>query len=153
MNAKVTLLDTDIDSGRLARELYHLLDQYPELKSQTQISVTGSHEDDSFDCGNGRIVDLPTEENNYSTVLKAFHGTYIEECVKRYSDYYRWRLLCVTGRKCYSIHSDSIHNLTNLRLHIPIVTNSECFMTFYETYPTEGINNVEFRHLKKTVHT
>ena len=50
------------------------------------------------------------------------------------------------GNKTYTIHHDGPKNK---RIHIPITTNDQCFLCFYDKIPThKSINNVSHYHLE-----
>lgn len=149
MNDLVQIIDTDIDTQRLWEEISHLIDNHL-LHDQNQISITSITGDNDWLCSTGRLIDLPNPERYYSTVNRALEGTYIEECVKRHSKYYRWRILRLRPRHTYSVHTDNLNEHTqNLRLHIPVVTNPECYMCFFESPLRSGESQqVHFEHLE-----
>jgi len=73
-------------------------------------------------------------------------GTIFEDIIQQYSKYYRWRLLNVKGNKTYTVHEDGPKNK---RIHIPITTNNQCFLCFYDNIPVhESINKVYHYHLE-----
>jgi hypothetical protein len=41
----------------------------------------------------------------------------------------------VIPRATYSIHPDGLPFRENIRLHIPVITNSKAFLTFYDVMP------------------
>lgn len=146
----VKLLDTDIDTDTLVNEVNNLIANY-NLEHFPQISLTSIDGQNDWQCATGKLHLLKHPERYYSTVIDALSGTYIAECIQRYSAFYRWRLLRLDGRSTYSIHSDSNGNLQkNIRLHIPVITNPESFLCFYPKRPTSGnVVNVHYEHLKE----
>lgn len=141
-------IHTDIDHQALWAELQIFLGKH-DLWGQQQVSLTSVGGNDDWDCSVGKIHNLTHPERYYSTINSSLIGTYLESLLKRYPDYYRWRLLRLDSRSCYSIHSDrNAGNKVNVRLHIPVVTNKNAFLCFYNEYPVTGeFNNVKYEHL------
>jgi hypothetical protein len=63
-------------------------------------------------------------ELEYDRLNPFFKDTIFEELIKEY-DLKRTRLMWVYPFACYSMHSD-----TTPRIHIPIITNLECYFVF-----------------------
>lgn len=144
----VKLIHTDIDHERLARDLFDVISKF-NLTEYSQISVTSMEGNDDWECGNGKISKLKYPERYFRVINNSIKDSYISECVKRYSDFYRWRILKLKPKYSYSIHSDGngVHN--NLRLHIPIITNKESFLAFYDILPNhKETARVYFEHLE-----
>lgn len=131
------LIHSDIDIGRLESDVTALLAEF-DLQDQPQVTLTSVTGDNDWHSANGKIHLLKRPERFYSTVNSGIQGTYIHELIQRYPDFYRWRLLKLSGRSTYSIHPDGMGTQTNLRLHIPVTTNPGCFLAFYETMPLHG---------------
>jgi hypothetical protein len=144
----VQILDTDIDTDQLWQEIADLIDRFP-LHDQNQISLTSVGGNNDWDCSTGRLSDLPNPERFYSTVNRALEGTLVEEYIKRHKKFYRWRLLRLQPRRTYSVHTDNLTpNTVNMRLHIPVVTNPQCYMCFFEDAIQSGVTQpVRFEHL------
>ena len=143
----VRLVDNDIDADLLRVEVFQILNSHSLLNKQ-QISLTSITGDDDWDAGVGKIANLPKPERLYSTVMRSLKGTYIEECIRRYSEYYRWRLLKLEGHQTYSVHYDGDGVNQNFRLHIPVVTNPESFLCFFNQRPATGESlTVHHEHL------
>lgn len=143
----VKLVDSDIDADLLRIEVFQFLNRY-QLQNKPQISLTSMTGEDDWSASVGKIANLPKPERMYSTVMKSLKGTYIEECIKRYSDYYRWRLLKLEGHQSYSVHYDGDGVKKNYRLHIPVMTNPESFLCFFDTKPTSGcVSKVHYENL------
>lgn len=139
-------IDNDIDTDRLQKELDNLLAEH-SLESNTQISVTSIMGDDDWTCSIGRDQ-LKFKERFYSTINKSLEGTYLHSMLTRYSQYYRWRILKLSPKTTYSVHNDFNGRDDNLRLHIPIKTNEESFLCFFNDVPTSGSKiDVTFEHL------
>jgi hypothetical protein len=69
--------------------------------------------------GKGRYPDVESTELN-----QFYQGTIIEEIVNKFS-LTRTRWMWVGPYACYSIHQDS-----SSRIHIPLVTNKDCYFLF-----------------------
>lgn len=78
---------------------------------------------DNWHCGIGSIEELEeTEEKKYYHINSQLRNSAIEELIKKHNGF-RTRIMLMPSRQCYSIHSDPTP-----RLHIPIVTNDQCWM-------------------------
>lgn len=131
----VQLIKTGIDHERLHREVLDLEIRLG-LHCYDQITVTNLDGSNDLTAANGRLTELEKEERYYNQIVEYFKGSYIEDCVNMFPDYYRWRLLKLQPKKCYSIHIDSLDpDIYNFRLHVPVVSNDQCFMTFYDNQP------------------
>ena len=62
----------------------------------------------------------------YTEINPFFKNTIFEDIIKKY-DLKRTRLMWMTPKSSYSIHTDAY-----ARLHIPLITNKECFFIFKE---------------------
>lgn len=150
--------DYTFDAERLYTEYKALARKY-KLEQQTQISLTGFTEKDSWSCSTGVTDFLEYPEQCYYKTLKPIKGTYLEKCMNDFPSFYRWRLLVLNPRTCYSIHRDFERDPSsvNIRIHLPIVTNTQSYMCFYKTdskrhalnYNIEdGVQEVLFNNLK-----
>jgi hypothetical protein len=73
--------------------------------------------------GVGRIEELEEqEERNYKFISPELRGTLLEKFIKDHNGF-RTRIMLMDSRKCYSIHRDPTP-----RLHLPIITNDQCWM-------------------------
>lgn len=63
-------------------------------------------------------------EKDFSIINDKFIHTEFERIITHFS-LFRTRVMELKGRQCYSIHHDS-----TWRLHIPIITNDNCFFYF-----------------------
>lgn len=144
----IKLIDTDIDHELLYTEVKDLLYVF-NLEDQQQVSLTSITGDNDWECTVGKIHLLDKPEKFYRETNNSIKGTYIEQLINRYSSYYRWRLLRLAPRECYSIHTDSnTGDKLNVRLHIPVITNPESFMCFFQQPPESGKNaTVWYEHL------
>jgi len=73
--------------------------------------------------GTGRIEELEIkEEKKYQYIHPHLTGTELEKIIKNHNGF-RTRIMTMPPRQCYSIHADPTP-----RIHIPIVTNDQCWM-------------------------
>lgn len=146
----VKTIDTDILSSRLKAEVYQLLNEH-QLLEKTQVSLTSINGDNNWDESTGKLHSLSHEEKSYSKLNVALTDTYIAELLARYPEYYRWRLLRINPRSCYSIHTDKLSgNTMNVRLHIPVVTNDNAFLCFFSQRPVgSSTQMVRYEHLSE----
>lgn len=151
----VKLLDIDIDYEKLLSEFNEknwqqtLIDMYDNTNGNVlnQISLQKTSEclieDELVDsCGsllfdwnahdpkNGstgpRRRDNVRKENEFNILCSEFEGTYLGEVVELLKEKYnvvRGRMMALDWKTCLTIHRDATK-----RIHIPIVTNSDCFM-------------------------
>lgn len=144
----VTLVDNNIDAELLRIQVFQFLNRHQLLNKQ-QVSLTSITGEDDWDSAVGKIANLPKPERMYSTVMRSLKGTYIEECIQHYSEYYRWRLLKLEGHQTYSVHYDGDGVKENYRLHIPVVTNPDSFLCFFDKKPATGQQSlIHYEHMK-----
>lgn len=120
MSEIVKLLETVENFNQLRLEV---LDVVKSIDS-TQIMCQGLAESPKdWITGTGRIGKLENRnERDYCVLNPALQGTLIEYYIKKFKAF-RTRILVMPHNHCYSIHPD----LTP-RIHIPIVTNNQCWM-------------------------
>jgi hypothetical protein len=82
---------------------------------------------DMTQSGVGRLT-VP-DERVYNKLNPLFEGTMIEKIINRY-ELFRTRLMWVGPKTCYSMHRDKTR-----RIHIPIITNPECYFVFADHPP------------------
>lgn len=68
------------------------------------------------------------DQTRYNNLNKFFSGTVFEDLIKEFN-MFRTRLMWVYPYACYSIHKD----LTP-RIHIPLITNQDCYFLFRRKY-------------------
>jgi len=143
----VQLVHTDIDHQRLADEMHQLLGKH-DLHQLQQVSLTSLDGSNDWLGSTGKQKDLRYHERFWSEVNSAVQGTYMHECIQRYGQYYRWRLMKLDQKTTYSVHSDSQPGLVNYRLHIPIITNIDSYMVFYDQRPADNTTtSCTYHHL------
>jgi len=67
------------------------------------------------------------DELSYSELNPFFKNTIFEDIITKYK-LKRTRLMWVGSKTCYSFHSDQTP-----RIHIPLITNPDCYFVFKET--------------------
>lgn len=142
------LAGTDtIDVARLEEDMNNILG-VNKLWGETQVSLTSVTGEDEWFCSTGSMAGSFRAERMYSTVNKSLEGTYLAELIREYSQYYRWRLLCVDPGHTYSIHSDAYGGATNKRIHIPVTSNDDCYFAYYGSKPGDGVETtVKFHRM------
>jgi hypothetical protein len=133
----IELIDSDIDEARLWYEFRTVLTDN-ELYDYNQISITSIDGSNDWFGSVGKIAKLKHPERYYSKLNKAFIGTYVEEILARYPQYYRWRAMKLLPKTTYTVHADHNFQKTNIRLHIPVKTNNKCFQQFFNGRPISG---------------
>ena len=103
-----------IDIDRILEELKVL----PQYESQIMLQTTDNGLD-PFE-GTGRIDTLDHPEEDYIEPL--FDTPYTNRVIKELG-LFRTRLLVLAPYQCYSYHTDP-----SQRIHIPLITNPQCFM-------------------------
>lgn len=79
---------------------------------------------DGEDHWSSAVGTLQGEETNYNKLNPIFQNTIFDDIIKEFN-LYRSRLMWVLPRSCYSFHRD-----TYQRIHIPIITNEDCYFLF-----------------------
>jgi hypothetical protein len=97
-----------------------------KLGSDNQISLQTSPDTvDDWYCSVGSVLRLKnTNERNYNIIQSELRGTNIEQMINKYGGY-RTRIMVSKPRSCYSVHVDESY-----RIHIPIVTSKQSWMTW-----------------------
>ena len=91
------LIHTDIDHERLAKEIYQLIEHFG-LQEHPQISLTSLAGENNWINSTGKRHLLKYPERYFNKINEYLEGTYIAECIHRYPDFYRWRLMKVIPR-------------------------------------------------------
>lgn len=108
-----------------------LIESYLKLEANIKWFVNGHkgkqaglqyiNDDDPWDSAVGRSKG---NELSYTNLNPSFKGTLFEELIDKYS-LTRTRFMWVGPYSCYSMHRDSTP-----RIHVPLVTNPECYFVF-----------------------
>ncbi len=126
-----------VDSTRLQSDVTELLTRL-DAHSTAQLSLTSSTGEDNWNESIGRMMDLKFPERYYSVLNNSLKDTYIDQLISEYPEFYRWRLLRLGSMNTYTVHKDSFKDKRNLRLHIPVFTNKDAFLCFYNEKPYDG---------------
>ena len=98
-----------------------------------QICLQGTETNKDPFAGIGLLKNTPEKEIKFTYLL--FDIPYINSIIKEH-DLYRVRLMNLKSKTCYSYHRDQ-----GKRLHIPIITNDNCFFVVddeIKRYPADG---------------
>ena len=126
----------------LKKECQELMSRVPFKDDVTQISLQVKNPDQIDWYGSCGSIFKPDNkiivEEHYKFINPELSGSVIEEWINSLGiPVFRTRLLYVPARKCYSVHKDPAP-----RIHIPIITDPDCYMCF----PKLGI----MKHLPAT---
>lgn len=134
-----------IDIRRLQTEVQDLLKKYP-FDANNQISLTHREGHQDFYDGVGSLYDFENNkwlhrEGEFKCFNADLEKSYLHEVYKTSLEHIpfsvgRVRLMRLMPKTCLSMHIDD-----NLRFHIPIITNPQCFMVFAEAPPVRLPNN------------
>ena len=116
-----------IDIERILLELESL------PKYDTQISLQTIKGKTDYNYGTGRLDNLEHNENDF--IVPLFDIPYTNSVIKDL-DMYRTRVMRMHSKTCYSYHQDPTQ-----RIHIPLITNENCFMVIADEvyrYPADG---------------
>ena len=141
---KVELLEENkVDSQRLLQEIRELRGRHPEYN---QFCITSETPNDLF-TGAGKCLNA----EDYIILNDMFKGSYLETLINEYNEFFRWRILCLPHKTTYTIHKDCMDpNFMNVRIHIPVVTNPDAYLVFYEDeLHVSGKQTIEYHHLKE----
>jgi hypothetical protein len=119
-----------VDHERLFAEVRKLIDELcyndDELYFRTQLVLTSETGDpDDWFAGTG-YNDDPAKFNKINPRLE---NSYMHELIKEFPDFNRWRIMVLPSRNMLSVHKDGPNNT---RIHIPVKTNSNAWLVFYD---------------------
>ena len=128
-----------------------ILDEYNRLESSIQwtdhgyqgkqVGLQYKRNDDPWTSSVGKSKGL---EFLYSNLNPFFKETIFETIIQKFK-LFRTRLMWVNPFCCYSMHKDH-----TLRIHIPIITNPECYLVFKNTTPQHiSVGNVYLVNTKE----
>lgn len=115
-----------------------LLDFYKSIESEIQWQVYDNSKqtglqyrkgEDPWSDAVGVWKQSTTEWKDENFINPFFKGTIFEEIIKKYQ-IKRTRLMWAKPFACYSMHQD-----VSPRLHIPIITNPDCYFVFKDLAP------------------
>lgn len=106
----------------LKKQILDLLEKIPTVKNQISCQYLENQNPD-WHCSVGSLEELEEkDETKYNLIHPALTGSEIETLIKKYNGY-RARIMVMPPRQTYSVHSDF-----SPRIHIPILTNDQCWM-------------------------
>jgi len=150
MDQYVRLIKENIDVSDIIKDIDMFL-THLDLWDENQLSLTSHSGKDDWKCSIGKMEDLEYPETMYRRINKYFKNTSIEKLIFEYPEYYRWRLMKIDPRSIYTIHKDGRDdpNILNLRLHIPIISNDQSYLMFFDNKPVDQkASNVTYHNLK-----
>lgn len=125
----VKYIESVPEFNQLSVEILDLISKVPT--KENQISCQSNIKDsDEWHATVGSIKLLDQQDETvYWQINPSLKGSVIEKTINRYQGF-RCRIMIMDARKCYSIHADPTP-----RIHIPIVTNEQCWMVWpYDNY-------------------
>lgn len=123
----IKFLKTVDNFKKLENEVMHLCEKLNPPNNQI-ICQSLCKDDSDWFGGIGRIDDLEEKnEASYNYINKNLKNTEIEKIINYYKGF-RSRIMILPPRQCYSIHADP-----TFRIHIPILTNEQCWMIWPES--------------------
>lgn len=125
--ATVKLIEKVQNFDKLVEEINQLVNSVGF--SNNQIILQGLDQGkDEWSLGTGSIEELDEQdEKKYQYINTSIENSEISKIIKKYRAY-RSRIMIMNSRKCYSVHKDPTP-----RIHIPLITNDQCWMI----WPTE----------------
>lgn len=124
MSTLISRLEVIKDHAQLVAEVQDLIAKVG-FKTDQIICQGRSTDQEDWHLGIGSIYDLEhKDEDSYVNIFPSLAGTLIEKYIKRYNGF-RTRIMNVQQRHCYSVHRDPTP-----RIHIPLITNPNCWMVW-----------------------
>jgi len=127
----------DIDISSILDCYFHLEKniQWSDFPNGKQAGLQYTHGNDPWSDAVGR---MKLGQSWWNALLNShFKNTIFEELILKYK-ITRTRLMWLKPYSCYSMHCDD-----SARLHIPLITNDNCFFVFKE----EGLFNMKAGHV------
>ena len=135
-------------------DIQPLLDCYTQLESQIvwteyghkgkQAGLQHKEGEDPWTSAVGRSRG---QELTYTQLNMFFKDTLFDRIINNYN-LKRTRLMWVNPMACYSMHKDE-----TARIHIPLITNLECYFVFKDSHPVHlGIGKIWLTDTRK-LHT
>jgi len=125
-------LNSFVDFNKIIDECQQLLARIPFENNITQLSlqVDDPNVNDWYStCGSVFKTKLHmANEIDYKYIQPELKGSAIEQWINTFDfPLYKTRLMLVAPKTCYSIHRD-----LSPRIHLPVISNSDCLMCFPE---------------------
>jgi hypothetical protein len=120
----VNAIDLPVRFLDIKKEVLDII-QRVGFKSNQIVCQTLEENSNDWHTGIGRIDLLEDKiEQNYCYLNTELIGTQLGNLIKHYNCF-RTRIMLMPPRQCYSIHADPTP-----RLHLPIITNPQCWMVW-----------------------
>jgi len=138
----IKIIDT-IDSELILKEFNRLEKDiiWLDVPSKKQSGLQYSIGEDMWLSATGKSY---SSEKTYSELNPLYKGTVFEEIINKYK-LIRTRFMWVSPFTCYSMHKD-----ISPRIHIPIITNQNCYFIFKQNIvqhmPTGSVYWTDTRH-------
>jgi hypothetical protein len=113
----------DIDVGPILNSFFEL-DKDIKWSMNIQGKQTGLQYRPGEDPWTSAVGKSTGGETQYTELNPFFKNTIFENIINKY-DLKRTRLMWVFPKSCYSLHQDETP-----RIHIPLITNPECYFLF-----------------------
>ena len=123
---KMTLMRTlgEIDTKPILESYFKLEENIQWFQGGTKGRQAGIQYKSGEDPWTSAVGVSKGQELTYTEINPFFKDTIFEELINQYN-VKRARLMWVNPMSCYSMHRD-----TTPRLHIPLITNPQCFFVF-----------------------
>jgi len=112
-----------LDQYLLLENEIEWVDMFPKGK-QAGLQYASEEEENLWAAGTGSLTGLKDPELQFKNLNPLLHGTIFEQIIQEYR-LVRTRFMWVNPMNCYSIHRD-----LSPRIHVPIITNPECYFMF-----------------------
>lgn len=123
---KLYKLNLKFDIEKLKKDFQNIESKLINKGSSFRFPIQGvANRNESYDSLVGHFYGKEFSESDVNTVLDIFNNTETKKCVEtitKYTDTCRARYLTMLPSQTYRMHNDR-----GWRLHIPIVTNEECY--------------------------
>ena len=120
----VKIINIVKDFNELRSEVLDLFAKYGKDKNQIILQTNQKNVED-WHTGVGRVEDLKEKiENDYMHIQPSLKGSLIEKYILKFKGF-RTRIMNLPPKTVYTVHADATK-----RIHIPIITNKHCWMTW-----------------------
>jgi hypothetical protein len=108
----------------ITKEIEFLINEIGFKNNQISFQNLYEEQDDWYNSNGGLRNLAEQDEKKYHVLNSKLKNSAIDSLVQRFRGF-RTRLMLMPPRKCYSVHSDPFK-----RIHIPIITNDQCWMVW-----------------------
>jgi hypothetical protein len=118
----------NIDSNQVLRQYLLVEKQIDWVENskgrQAGLQYATEEEENLWAAGTGSLTGLKDPEPQFKNLNPLLRGTIFEQIIQEYR-LVRTRFMWINPMSCYSIHRDM-----SPRVHVPIITNPECYFLF-----------------------